>query len=253
MSRSSVFTAIFLVALLSLAFSGCKNAEMIATELQAQTDVERIAEVHIERVATMRGEQVVKTLDTWSKSLADIDLSVKRIADRLSSHPEEKLAVNPYLLELKQRLEVILGRALTLSLLVPQWQKAEAETLVREISTSLSNIQRGYMILFPNEPRLRGSLSIALNIDSGLFDTYENCVEQFDNLKGQIGDWFCGHGGRFYCGHQMNLECVRSKISLFGSDGCSEWRRRDRGVIQVTAAWVKNISECTTKTAILKR
>jgi hypothetical protein len=119
---------------------------------------------------------------------------------------------------------------------------------------------RNYQSLFGQEaPKASSDLAILLKADDSLFDTYDDCVLQFQRRTVALGgkDKTCESLGQERCTHQMNLECVTS-IMLQNLGRCTvRTRTKDtQGGYEyndTVAAWVEKVNECRSQTPIFKK
>ena len=245
---------------LAAAIAGCSDAADYAAQISAALRGEQTGYQQVRAAAKngLRGDQVADGLQSWASSLGGVASNIDNLSNRLRRHPEERAKVDQaFFTQLRAGLDAILNRDESFRPLTPSWRMGDAARATAQISGSLSTLRTQYAVLFETAaPGREGITPVDPLLDSRLYDTYPDCVNQFVMLGIGSADQACEGYGRNVCGHQMRLlSCVAVKVmsGALAGNGCTvtECDRVDPGNCRTSAAsWVGEVRGCASSTPI---
>lgn len=248
---------------LAAAVAGCSDAADYAASISASLRSEQAAYQQARAAATsgLRGDAVVDGLQRWASSLTGLATNIDNLSNRLRRHPEERAQVDQaFFSQLQTGLNAVLGRDESLRPLTPSWRMNDAARAAAQISGALSTLRTQYAVLFETgAPGREGPNPVDPMLDSRLYDTFQDCVNQFAILGMSTGDHDCERYGRNVCGHQMRLlSCVAVKImsaTVSGRgcsvDDCTPGTTVDPGQCTTgPAPWISEVRGCASTTPI---
>ncbi|MBN8554013.1 MAG: hypothetical protein J0L93_01055 [Deltaproteobacteria bacterium] len=265
MSRSRFkYLNLYSISILTIAgfifVAGCKSPDDIAQELSIAFSLEESAYMDLESRKGQQGEANYSALFSWSRSLDSISKQVSSLTTKVNKlDASDRAAFSTQLSDLRKSIDNLLSKPSIAEIDIASWQYEDAKNAVTRSDVARAEIASNYRQLYNTSPASTKGSFVKVNLDSSLYDTFNDCVALFDPLTQQI-DRLCNEAAKQGCGHQTDIACVQKFIATYPKDfatkGCSHKIAEDevsRRLTSVVSQWVVlGIEACGSKQPIRK-